>query len=118
MASVSTVAQFLVLSEVDEGGKFEVQVNGLIVVALEENAGSTGYVWKYEHPEGTEEVLRLLAEGELYGKKRPPGAPGAHVFLLEAAHAGETPLWFGLYRSGTPQSERQVKFHIEIVPAN
>lgn len=115
MTSISTVTQFLVLSEVDVGRESKVQVNGLTVVALEENAGSTGYIWKYEPLVGGLERLKLLGDSELYGKRI--GA-GAHVFLFEAVQAGTAPLRFGLYPPGKTEPEREVTFDIEIVPAD
>jgi predicted secreted protein len=119
MTSMSTVTQFLVLSEVDVGRESQVQVDGLTVVALEENAGSTGYIWKYEPLVGAPERLKLLADSGLYGDRSQVGAPGAHVFLFDAVQAGTTQLQLGLYSSGEQEElGREVTFDIEIVPAD
>lgn len=115
MTSSAGITRFLVLSEADADQKREVELEGLVVVVLEENTASTGYEWKHEEPD--RDKLTPLNSGIVPGGK-DPGAPGAQVFLLAAVQAGTTTLQYGLYPPAKPEPERRVTFSIEIVPPN
>ncbi|HKR50229.1 MAG TPA: protease inhibitor I42 family protein [Pseudonocardiaceae bacterium] len=114
MTSSDAATPFLVLSESDADRKWKIQVDGLTTVVLEENAASTGYVWRYEPAVGTQGLFQLLTDNFLPGGP-VPGVPGAHVFLLNATRAGTTSLRFGLYPPVKPRPEREITFDIDIV---
>lgn len=82
------------LAEADSLGEFSVASGDTIEVTLEENP-STGYVWD---PAVIPEMLTLRSDAFIEADTDLVGAPGEHVFVLEADEKGAGILRFEYVR--------------------
>ena len=93
-------AETIDVSEADNGGQVEVELDKLLVVTLESNP-STGYRW--ELIDNDDAILKQFGEVEFKSSDTsdPPivGAGGWEIFRFKAVSAGQTTLEFVYHRS-------------------
>jgi len=85
----------LALTEADAGKTVDVTAGDIVEIRLPEST-TTGYQWKLEAI--TTPVCEMMTEERQAPNKIIPGAPGAHVWRLKIARAGECKIEIGYRR--------------------
>jgi putative hemolysin/predicted secreted protein len=80
------------VSKTDNGKTIQVAVGGTVVVTLEGNPGSTGYMWGLES--GNDAVVKPVGDYKFTSTSNLPGASGKFEFKFTAASAGSATLKF------------------------
>ncbi len=94
------------VAKADNGKTIQVAVGGTVVVTLEGNPGSTGYLWGLES--GNDAVLKPAGDYKFTSTSNLPGASGKFEFKFTAASAGSATLKFSNKRAwelNDPQAE-------------
>jgi inhibitor of cysteine peptidase len=102
------------VTDADDGGSFEVAVDGTVIVALPSNP-STGYSWAIVAPEPAN--LELEGEPKFVpaGSTTPVvGAPGTEVFTLKATSTGTSILSMAYSRSFEPGATPEKTFTVTV----
>ena len=88
----SAVGPTLQVAAKDNGKTLEIAKGGTVVVTLEGNPGSTGYLWGLEA--GNDAVLKPAGDYKFTSTSNMPGAGGKFEFRFTAAGAGTATLKF------------------------
>lgn len=100
------------VTKADNGQTIEVAKGGTLVVVLEGNPGSTGYVWGLES--GNDAVLKPQGDYGFTGTSNVPGAGGKFEFKFTAASTGSVTLQFANRRPWEPSDSKAETFSVTV----